>query len=441
MLQLSQGRKFIRYVSLSVLGALGVSCYILADTFFIARGMGADGLTALNIAIPVYNFIHGTGMMLGMGGATKFAISRHGQDRQQGNVIFSHAVIAALICGSLFSIAGLLFSHPLAALLGADGAVLAMTDTYLMWLMCFAPAFIMNDVLLCFVRNDDSPLLSTVAMMIGSLANILLDYILIFPMGLGILGAVLATGFSPVISMAIMSLHWIRKKNTLSLSFSKPRWRLLGHMVSLGFPSLVGQVAAGVSMIVFNMLILSLEGNVGVAAYGVVANIAIVMVAVYTGIAEGTQPLFSDAYGRGNLCAIRQNMRYALITVAVFSGMIYMVIGSCAESITAVFNSESNECLREIAVQGLRLYFTSSIFVGFNTVLAIFFVSTEKAMPAHILSLLRGLVLLIPMAFLLAALLHMTGVWLTYPVTEGIVAILGAAVYLRQRKHEIHASV
>lgn len=439
MMHLSHGRRFARYVLLSVLGALGVSCYILADTFFIARGTGPDGLAALNIAIPVYNFIHGSGLMLGMGGATKFAISRHGQDRQQANSLFTHAAGAAMVIGLCFTAAGLTSSRQLAALLGAEGAVLDMTDTYLHWLMLFAPAFIMNDVFLCFVRNDDAPLLSTVAMLTGSFANILLDYILIFPMGLGILGAVLATGLSPLISMSIMSLHWLRKKSSIKLGMVRFSGRLLGQSVSLGFPSLVGQVASGISMIVFNMLILSLEGNVGVAAYGVVANLAIVVVAVFSGVAEGTQPLLSDAYGRGDIRAVRQNLRYALTTVAVLSAAIYAGLAVCAEGITAAFNSENNRRLQEIAVQGLRLYFTAAAFAGFNTVMAIFFVSTEKAAPAHVLSLLRGLVLLIPMAFLLAAVLHMTGIWLTYPMTEGVAALLGAGVYLRQRKRTIHS--
>ena len=251
--------EFARYSVLSILGTLGVSCYILADTFFISEGMGINGLAALNMAIPIFNFIYGIGLMLGMGGATKFSICKSRGDREQGNQVFSHAVSAGLAAGLFFFVAGLFFSGELAEALGGEGQVLAMTDTYLKWLLLFAPAFILNNILLCFVRNDGGPQLSTAAMLVGNFANILFDYIFIFPMGMGILGAILATGFSPVLSILCMSPHWLRKKNHFSLVRLIPSARLLQQELSIGLPSLIAQVSAGVVMIVFNMLILGLE--------------------------------------------------------------------------------------------------------------------------------------------------------------------------------------
>ncbi len=422
-------KKFIRYASLSVLGTLGVSCYILADTFFVAKGLGTNGLAALNIAIPAYNFIHGCGLMFGMGGATKFSICKINKERKQTNRIFTNTVYLSLLFGIVFALIGLFSSKQLALFLGSDASVLNMTDTYLKWLLLFAPAFIMNDVLLCFVRNDNSPMLATVAMLIGSFSNIILDYIFIFPMQWGIFGAVFATGLSPVISMAVISFHWIKKKNTFGLIKAKIDWNIIRQDLSLGFPSLIAQVATGVAMIVFNMLILNLEGNTGVAAYGVIANISLVVVAIYTGISQGVQPLVSESYGKGDKSDIRLGLQYAMRTMILISCMIYLIIFVFANPITAVFNSENNTRLQEISVIGLKLYFTSVIFVGFNTIIAVFFTSIEKAIPAHILSLLRGLILIVPMAFLLSALWKMTGIWLTYPITEGIVAIMGYAIY------------
>lgn len=431
-------KKFIRYASLSVLGTLGVSCYILADTFFVAKGLGTNGLAALNIAIPAYNFIHGCGLMFGMGGATKFSICKINKERRQTNRIFTNTVYLALLFGIVFALIGLFSSKQLALFLGSDASVLNMTDTYLKWLLLFAPAFIMNDVLLCFVRNDNSPMLATVAMLIGSFSNIILDYIFIFPMQWGIFGAVFATGLSPVISMAVISFHWIKKKNTFGLIKAKIDWNIIRQDLSLGFPSLIAQVATGVAMIVFNMLILNLEGNTGVAAYGVIANISLVVVAVYTGISQGVQPLVSESYGKGDKSDIRLGLQYAMRTMILISCMIYLIIFVFANPITAVFNSENNTRLQEISVIGLKLYFTSVIFVGFNTIIAVFFTSIEKAIPAHILSLLRGLILIVPMAFLLSALWKMTGIWLTYPITEGIVAIMGYAIYRYYKRRKIY---
>lgn len=431
MEQTSCFRDFARYTVLSVLGTLGVSCYILADTFFVSRGLGTSGLAALNLAIPVYNFIHGTGLMLGMGGATKFSVSRSQGQAEEGNNIYTNTVWLAAFFSVIFFLPGIFCPRGLATVLGADLSVLDMTTTYLRWLLLFSPAFIMNDVLLCFVRNDESPQLAMAAMLIGSFANIILDYVFIFPMGMGIFGAILATGISPVISIVMMSPHWIKKKNTFHLIKTKVSARIVKWELSLGFPSLIAQVSSGIVMICFNAIILNLEGNTGVAAYGIIANLSLVVVAVFTGISQGVQPLISGFYGMGKRRSIAEVLRYAMITMVLSSAVLYLILFAFTGPVIAVFNSEKNGTLQNIAAEGLRLYFISTPFTGYNIILAGFFTSVEKPLPAHILSMLRGLVLIVPAALVLSSLLGMTGVWITCPVTELLVALLGMVLVKR----------
>ncbi|MFR5602161.1 MAG: MATE family efflux transporter [Lachnospiraceae bacterium] len=201
--------QFFKYVSFNILGMLGLSCYILADTFFISKGMGADGLTALNLAIPVYSFIHGSGLMIGIGGATRYSLLKNGSSRQAMDLVFSRSVLYALGFSCMFVFAGIFFPNQLSRLLGADANVHQMTSSYLQVILVFAPAFMMNNVLLAFIRNDGNPRLSMLAMITGSLSNIVLDYLFIFPMGMGIFGAALATGFAPLISIAIsVPISW-----------------------------------------------------------------------------------------------------------------------------------------------------------------------------------------------------------------------------------------
>ena len=198
---------------------------------------------------------------------------------------------------------------------------------------------------------------------------------------------------------------------------------IIKQELSLGFPSLIAQLSSGITMITFNTIILKVAGNTGVAAYGVVANISLVIVAIYTGIAQGIQPLVSGLYGVGDNRQARTILQYALITMLSLSGIIYLSIFAFAE-------------LQQISVMGLRSYFISNPFVGYNIILATFFTSIEKALPAHILSVLRGLVLIVPMAFLLSALWKMTGVWLTYPITESIVSLSGYVIYKNKYKEK-----
>lgn len=420
---------FIRYSFFSIMGMIAISCYILADTFFVAQGLGTNGLAALNLAIPTYDFIHGTGLMLGMGGATRFSILKSQNNQKGADTIFTNTVYLGIFFSIIFMLGGLFFSGSLARLLGANQNTLEMTNTYLRVMMLFSPAFIFNDIILCFVRNDGNPRLSMIATVCGSLFNVVFDYIFIFPCNMGMLGAVLATGFSPVVGLTIMSPHWLGKKRGFHFRKLVPDADSIRTNISLGFPSLLSQISAAIVMIIFNMLILGLEGNTGVAAYGVIANISLVVLSFYTGIAQGIQPLVSHSYGRKKTDGIRQFLRYAMISMVILSAVMYLILFVFADPIASAFNSEHNAKLQEIAITGLKLYFTSLVFAGFNIILSMYFTSVEKALPAQIISLLRGLILIIPIAFLFANLWDMTGVWMSFPATELVTAVVGAVLY------------
>lgn len=427
-------KEFLTYSSLNILGMIGLSCYILADTYFVSVGLGANGLAALNLAIPVYSFIHGSGLMLGMGGATKYSIYKSQKEHKKASSVFTHTACMALIAAIIFVIIGLFLSEPVTTALGADKGIFSMTNTYLKVILLFAPAFITNDVLLCFVRNDGNPKLSMLAMLGGSLSNIALDYLFIFPLQMGIFGAVFATGLAPVISLLILSPHWLKKEKGFHFIKEKLQVKMACGILSLGFPSLITEVASGIVMITFNTIILSLAGNTGVAAYGVIANLSLVVTAVYTGIAQGSQPLFSKAYGFGDQAGIAAILRYAITTVLIASGLIYAVIFFFADPIAGIFNSGQDTGLQGIAASGLRIYFTAILFVGFNIIVSVFFTSTENAIPAHIISVLRGLLIIVPMAFMLSYFFKLTGVWLAFPVTEALVALFGINMYVHCKK-------
>lgn len=426
-------KEFLKYSLLNVFGMIGLSCYILADTFFISIELGSNGLAALNLAIPVYSFIHGTGLMLGMGGATKYSIFKSQNKDKRSNLIFTNTVCAALSIALLSVIAGFFLSEAMTSILGAEESIFSITNIYLKVILLFAPVFMMNDIMLCFVRNDGNPNLSMLAMLGGSLSNIILDAIFLFPLQMGIFGAVFATGLAAFISLVILSSHWLKKLNGFHLIKTNLSFQVICRIFSLGFPSFISEAASGIVMITFNTIILNLTGNTGVAAYGVIANLSLVVLAVYTGIAQGCQPLFSKAYGTGDKAVAGSILRYAMITVFAASVLIYAVVFLFADSIAGIFNSEQDPKLLEIASVGLRTYFTAILFAGFNIIISVFFTSTENALPAHILSVLRGFIIIVPMAFLLAHFLDLTGVWLAFPITELLVALAGTKLYARSQ--------
>lgn len=429
-------KEFIKYAVLNVMGMTGLSCYILADTFFISKGLGANGLTALNLAIPVYSLIHGSGLMLGMGGATKYSILKSQKNWGQTNKIFTNTVYLAGILAIAFLLTGIFLTRVLTAFLGADQEVFGMTATYLRVILLFAPAFLMNDILICFVRNDGDPKLAMLAMLGGSLSNVALDYLFIFPLKLGIFGAVFATGLAPFISIMILSVYFLKKRNQFHMLREKPHPETEKTVVKLGIPSLIGEVSSGVVILVFNSIILKLQGNTGVAAYGVIANLSLVVMAVYTGIAQGMQPLISKAWGRYEIRTCKRILSYAMITMAAVSIAVYAVLFFLADPIAGIFNSENNRLLQEIAVTGLKLYFTAAVFAGFNLIISVYFTSVELALPAQLISILRGVVLIVPMAFLLSGLFGMNGVWLAFPAAELLTAATGLGIYFFGKKRK-----
>ena len=427
-------KPFAKYVMLNVLGMLGLSCYILADTFFISKGLGTLGLTALNLALPVFSFIQGVSLMLGVGGGIKYAVAKASGDQKSANSTFTVTLVLSALLSLIFVLLGALASRPLTTLLKADSEVFEMTHQYLKVILLFAPAFIFSNVFASFVRNDGNPKLAMFATLFGSLFNIVMDYVLIFPCGMGILGAVLATAIAPLTGIIICGFHWILKKGPLRVAKADFKPKTVFSLLGLGLPSLVTEFAGGIVMIVFNSVILDLEGNVGVSAYSVVANIAFVVLSMYSGVAQGVQPLLSEAHGRTDLKAKDTLLKYSLLTVGVMSSVIYVFIAAFAPEITAIFNSENNVRLAEIASFGMIIYFIGSIFASGNAIFSTYFASIEKPIPSQAITILKGLVIIIPFIYLFSHFMDMTGVWLAYVLTELIVLVMAVAIYILFRK-------
>lgn len=417
-------RTFARYAAPGILGQVGISCYILADTFFVSRGTGAIGLAALNIALPLYNLMNGIGLMIGVGSATHYTICRAQGQQRDADRTFTHAVGLGLAAGVFFLLLGLIATGPLARLLGADADTFPLTLVYLRTLLCFGPFFVMNNVLLAFVRNDGGPNRAMAGMIIGSLSNVVMDYVFIFPLGMGMFGAALATGVSPIISILILSGHLRAPSRGFHLLRARPRLRLLPALCTPGLPSLISELSSGVVLLLFNQVLLRLAGNTGVAAYGIVANLALVAVAIFTGLSTGTQPLVSHSSGTGAAAALRRLLRYGVLTSLAIATVLFALVFAFAGPIAAAFNSAGDPVLADYAVTGLRIYFLGFWCAGLNIVSAAFFSASGRAAQGFAISLLRGVIVIPPVLLALTALAGVHGVWATFPTVEAIVAVL-----------------
>ena len=424
-------KQFFKYVSQNIFGLLGTSCYILADTYFIAQAAGTDGVTLLNLCLPIYNLIFAFGSMIGLGAATRYAILR-AQGDARAQRYFSNAIFSVCILAVPFMLVGIFRPDGLLRLMGGDADIVALGMNYARIFLMFTPFFMCNYVVASFVRNDGDPSLAMVATLSGSLFNVVFDYIFIFPMGLGLPGAALATAISPILSIAVCSAHFIKKSNTIIFVRKAPSVRLLAQSCQLGISGFVGELSSGVTTTVFNFLLLRLAGNVAVAAYGVVANFALVATAIFNGVAQGAQPLVSQCYGKNEMAGARKLLLLGCGTALGLAALLYGVVFGYTDALTALFNSENSALMAAFAHSGMRIYFVGYFFAGCNIVAAGYLGAVNRPAEASITSLCRGMVAIVVCSLVLSALFGMNGVWAAFPVSEAIT--LALTVFLLKRK-------
>lgn len=203
--------------------------------------------------------------------------------------------------------------------------------------------------------------------------------------------------------------------------------------MTLGLSSWITEVASGAVLLVFNLIILRITGNLGVAAYGIIANIALVAVAIFTGIAQGIQPLVSRFYSTGEADSLKKVRNAANLLALFLAAAFYAVIFLFSDQVIAVFNSEHNTALIPLAREGLRLYFIGFFFAGINIVMTAYLSAVELPKQGTSLSLLRGAILLVPLVLILPQFLEMTGVWLSFPLCELLTAGMLALLLRRSR--------
>lgn len=417
---------FARYVSQNIIGMLGISLYILADTFFISLSVGADGITALNLVLPVYSLIYAFGAMIGVGSAIRFVIARN-KEEQDAEDYFTNALIFAALIGLVFVLTGAFVPDRLIMLLGGDAQIVATGTPYTRIFMLFAPCFMWNHICNAFVRNDGAPSIAMAATTASSLFNIVMDYVLMFPLGMGMAGAALATACSPIVGVLICFLHLGSGKSSVRLRVIRPSFRKLLHSCQVGVSAFVGEISSGVITVAFNMIILGLAGNIGVAAYGVVANTALVAVSMFNGIAQGSQPLISEFYSKNDWKSVKKVQRMGICTSLLLAAGMLFIIYMWTTPIANLFNSEQIPVLTDYAVSGLRIYFVGFLFAGINIVGTGILSAVESVKWAFAASILRGFVVILCCVFVLSCLFGMTGVWLAFPAAELLTMLVTAA--------------
>lgn len=424
-------KKFTRYVSLNVLGMIAISCYILADTYFISSVIGTLGIVALNLTLPFYNLIYGLGMMLGTGGGIRYSILRANNQIKEAQKVFTNTLILGFLISLIFVVVGLTLSEQITTLLGATGTVEVYASSYFRIFMSFAPLFIISEILLSFVRNNGAPRRAMTAMIVGSLMNVIMDYIFLVILDMGMAGAAYATILSPAISIFIYLPFILSKKNNLKFTKLRLSLKSLLDVSHLGLTVFINEFGFGLVMLIFNSRIMYLNGDMGVAAFGIVTNISIVINAIFTGIATGMQPILSTAYGKDNKRHMRSILKLGIIVTFFTFVLFYTVTTVFSEQIINIFNSDGSEELLKLATVGFYIYFSAYLFNSMNTIIGQYFAAINQAKLGFVISILHAGVIIIPLLFLFSYFWGITGVWLSFVVAEFIIFAVSTTLLVR----------
>ncbi len=414
-------------------GMLGVSLYVLGDTIIVGQGLGAAGLTALNISIPMINVLNALGLLFGIGGATLISKAL-GEGRPKGaNRLFTKALALAGLAGVLVTGLSIGFISELCWLLGASEASFPMVKEYLSTFLSFALPFILFSTGTALVRNDGGARLAMAAMLAGSVFNVAFDYVFIFHMNMGMRGAALATGLAPCLGLAVLSTHYVRGRNQLTWSTAFRGFDKLWRLTLAGTSGFVLELSGGIAIFAFNAVILGLTGDMGVSSYSIVANLALIVSAVFLGTAMGIQPLISYHQGTGDQAMMRRVFRLGM-GVALGCGVFFMALGQLFPRFLAGLFIADDSVLG-FAAPAIRLFFLAFPFMGLNVVWTMKYQSRNMVGISLGVSLFRGLVFLLTSLWLLSWLFGMTGVWLAMPFTEA--ACLGLLWGIARRQDRL----
>lgn len=433
------GRLFRSLFFPTLVAMLFNSALNICDGMFVGHGVGPDALAAINIVAPYFLLTIGIGLMFGFGASVVGSI-RLSEDNVKGaRIILTQAYIAgAVIFGCIIALS-YLFTDPILRMLGSSDRLLPLARTYLFWLLPGFFFFYLQSVGMMLVRLDGSPKYAMSVQVVAAVINIFLDWLMVFPLRMGIMGASIATSFSCVVGGSMVMVYFIFFSDKLRFYRLKRSWksfrltlRNVGYMARIGLATFLQEVAMGGMMVTGNYMFLSRLGEQGVAAFSVGCYLFPVMFSISNAVAQSAQPIISFNHGAGNPERVARALRIAL-TTAVMAGMI---ISAClwigAPVLSMVFLPAESDAY-SIAIHGLPLLGLCAVFFAVNITMIGYYQSIEKVVVSTVYSLLRGIVFVIPAFLLLPCVLGNDGLWLSIPSAELLTMLIIIAVFFYSR--------
>lgn len=426
-------RSLLQFAFPTILMMVFMGLYTIGDTIIISRFVNTDALSALNIVTPVINIIVGLGAMLATGGSAIVARKMGEGNAKRASQDFTLIVLAGAILGAIVAIVGSLFIDNIIWGLGASELLFPYCKQYLLVLLLFTPASMMQVLFQNLIVTAGKPGFGMVLSISAGAINVLLDYVFVVPMNMGIVGSALGTGIGYMIPTVIGIIFFLKSKGTLR--FQKPivDFRVLWESGSNGFSEMVSQIAAAVTTFLFNIMMMKLIGENGVAAITIIIYTQFLLTTLYIGFSMGVAPIISYNFGSKDYDRLKRIFRICLLFVCTVSVLIFAAAMLLGSPLVRIFSPEGTP-VYEIARQGFLIFPISFLFCGFNIFASATFTALSNGKVSTIISTLRTFVFISVALLILPQYFDVIGVWISVPLAELLTIFVSLAFILKNKK-------
>lgn len=410
------GKTIWSYSLPSVLAMILTALITITDGYFAGNYVGADAIAAMNLGLPIVYLYLGLGLLIAVGGSVLAGRALGAGEQKKSSFIFNQTVSTVLLITVLISIFFLAGLKPLSAFLHCNQATLDYFTGYYRIMILQYVFMVLNNTFGMFIRNDGRPELYFKISVMNVLANLVFDDIFSKYLHAGIEGIAFASVLSTLFCTAAMIRYFVKQSENYHFSpfrFEKEIWK---NTIVYGIPECIGEISMGITIYAYNWIIMKTAGVDGVTAFTVVGYAAFFFNMILLGFGQGITPLVSFAGGAGDwklAKTIRKKTNgYVFLSGLLFSCILLLFSGQYSGFFV------KDAAIRDMVVSGLHIFLISFLFSGVNTISTFYFTSVGKAREPALISLLRGLVILLLCICILPQLFQMTGVWMAAPVTE-----------------------
>ncbi|PXF33836.1 multidrug transporter MatE [Mesotoga sp. SC_NapDC2] len=428
------GRLLLSLSLPATIGMLVQAMYNFVDTIYVGRGVGSMGIAGISISFPVQIFVMAFAQMFGIGGASVISRALGEKNHEKARRAAGNVMAFSIAFGLAMTLLGYFFIDQLLIMLGASEAIIPYAREYLSIILLGSAFFSFGMAMSHVIRAEGKPKIAMAAMLISAVLNIILDPIFIFTLNMGIRGAALATVLSQAITSIYILFYFTSGKSLLRISLASliPEWTILKETVSVGLSAFSRQVAGSVLAVVMNNSLVFYGGDIAVAVYGIINRLLMVFIMPMFGVNQGFLPIVGYNYGAKKMRRARESVKLASAVttlIALFSAIIMFFF---ARQLISIFSDEIE--LIEPTISALRIVILAIPTIGIQVIASGMFQALGKAIPALFLSLLRQIIILIPLILVIPRFLGINGIWISFPLADLIAFAISLVFYLRELK-------